>query len=140
MKSMSVSKGKLAHESASSGDDISNYSATLSPAYAGICQKLRDEIDAALPHATSKIWHGSPVWFVGENPVTGYHTTAKKGVNLLFWSGQMFDEPMLKATGKFQAAQIQFNDAEEIDLKSLRGWLNKASSIIWDYKNLCRPK
>jgi hypothetical protein len=123
-----------------SSDAITGYASSLSTAHAAICQQLRAEIDASLPKATSRIWHGSPVWFVGGNPVTGYHTTAKKGVNLLFWSGQMFDEPLLRASGKFKAAQIHFGNESEIDLKALRRWLEKCGTIIWDYKNLCRPR
>ena len=56
-----------------------------------------------LPKAISTIWHGSPVWFIGENPVVGYHVTPKH-VNLLFWSGQAFGEPALKAAGKVRCS------------------------------------
>ena len=33
-----------------------------------ICKKLRAEITRVLPKATSKVWHGAPVWFVSETP------------------------------------------------------------------------
>src|SRR6188474_2045887 len=92
---------------AQSADEIDGYAKTLSANDVAICRALRTEIDAALPKATSKIWHGSPVWFVGENPVVGYNA-ARKQVNLLFWSGQSFGDPALKAVGKFAAAQTQF--------------------------------
>lgn len=119
-------------------DPIAVYTTALSPAHAAVCQQLRAEIERALPKATSKIWHGRPVWFIDDTPVTGYHITAKRGVNLLFWSGQLFDEPRLTAAGKFKAAQIQYNVAGEIDVKALRRWLKKCSTLIWDYKNLCK--
>ena len=121
-------------------DAIAAYTAALSPAHAAVCQQLRAEIDRALPKAVSKLWHGHPVWFIDDTPVTGFNITAKKGVSLLFWSGQLFEEPLLIALGKFKAAQIQYNDVSEIDAKALRRWLKKSSTIIWDYKNLCRPK
>lgn len=121
-------------------DDIAAYSASLTSAHTTVCERLRIEIDMALPKSTSKIWHGSPVWFIDGNPVVGYHSTARRGVNLLFWSGQLFDEPLLCAAGKFKAAQIQYNDAGEIDSVPLRRWLKKCRTIIWDYKNLCNPK
>ena len=70
--------------------------------------------------------------------MAGYNVTAKKGVNLLFWNGQSFDEPALKAAGKFKAAQIQFTDESEIDVKALRRWLKKARTDIWDYRGLCK--
>ena len=81
-----------------------------------------------------------PVWFVGENPVVGFNVTAQKGVNLLFWNGQSFGEPALKAAGKFKAAQIQFTDGTQIDLKMLRRWLKKAGTDIWDYSGICKRK
>jgi hypothetical protein len=114
-------------------DAIAGYSNEQSPKDAAICQALRTEIDAALPQATSKIWHGSPVWFIGENPVVGYSVTPNH-VNLLFWSGQSFGEPALKAAGKFAAAQTQFTEISQIDPTALRRWLNKASTDIWDYQ------
>ena len=120
-------------------DTIATYTAALAPAHAAVCQQLRSEIDKALPKATSRLWHGHPVWFINETPVTGFNITAKKGVNLLFWSGQLFDEPLLIAAGKFKAAQIQYHIVSEIDVKPLRRWLKMCSTIIWDYKNLCKP-
>ena len=119
-------------------DVVAHYAETQTAEHAAICHALRAQIDAALPKAASKIWHGNPVWFIGENPVAGYNVTAKKGVNLLFWNGQSFDEPALKAAGKFKAAQIQFTDESEIDVKALRRWLKKARTDIWDYRGLCK--
>lgn len=113
---------------------ITHYAESLSASHAAICRVLRKEIDAALPKAASKIWHGSPVWFIGENPVVGYNATPKH-VNLLFWSGQSFGEPALKPAGKFAAAQIRFTDASQIDPRALRRWLKKASAEIWDYQS-----
>ena len=49
---------------------------------AAICDRLRKNIDAALPQATSKIWHAIPVWLVGENVAVGY-TVRKSGVMLM---------------------------------------------------------
>ena len=119
---------------ASDGDHgIDGYTKAQSRKDAAICQTLRAEIEAALPKATSKIWHGSPVWFIGENPVVGYNVTPKH-VNLLFWSGQSFGEPALKAAGKFAAAQVQFTEVSQIDPKTLRRWLKKARTDIFDYR------
>src|SRR5262249_46180286 len=68
----------------SKGDSsIPAYSQAQPLALRPICDVLRELIDSALPKATSKIWHGSPVWFMDENPVVGYKATAKT-VNLLF--------------------------------------------------------
>ncbi len=76
-----------------------------------------------------------PVWFVGEDPVVGYKSNGKN-VNLLFWNGQAFNEPELRAAGKHKAAQIQFTDIAQIDQKALRRWIGKAGKEIWDYADL----
>jgi hypothetical protein len=112
-------------------DSVAVYSADLSPVFREICDTLHGLIDAALPKATSKIWHGGPVWFDGENPVVGYDARAK-GVNLLFWNGRAFDEPDLKPAGKYGAAEATFTDATEIDPKTVRRWLKKAKANVFD--------
>lgn len=114
-------------------ETVETYTKALSAADAGICRLLQKEIDAALPKAVSKIWHGAPVWFVGDNPVVGYNATAKH-VNLLFWSGQMFADPALKPVGKFKAAQVQFTDESQVDRKALTKWLTSSRVRIWDYQ------
>jgi hypothetical protein len=103
-----------------------------------ICDRLRDEIDAGLPSAESKIWHAHPVWFLEGNPVAGY-SKLKAGIRLMFWSGADFDEAGLRAgTGKFKDASITYTSADQIDIGDLRRWLRKAERIQWDYKNLMR--
>lgn len=137
---MMKSKTAVSKQESGSIDAISRYAKAQLAEHAEVIRVLRSEIDASLPAATSKIWHAIPVWFVGGNPVVGYNITAKKLVNLLFWNGQAFDEPALKAAGQFKAAQIQFKDVSEIDPKILRLWLKKAGTMIWDYQGMCKGK
>ena len=135
-----MAKGIKANSTEShDADAIALYADSQTAAHAAICRMLHKEIRDALPGAASKIWHAFPVWFVGENPVVGYKATSKH-VNLLFWSGQSFDEPDLKPAGKFKAAQIQFTDTSQIDAKPLRRWLKKAAENIWDYKSICKRR
>lgn len=122
-----------------SNDAISAYVGALEGEFRAICELLRSEIDTALKGAASKIWHAIPVWFIDENPVVGYKA-ASKHVNLLFWSGQSFNEPGLTAAGKFKAAQAKFTEVNQVDLKQLRRWLKKARTEIWDYKGLRQGK
>jgi hypothetical protein len=112
---------------------IAAYSQAQPLAFRTMCDVLRELIVAALPKATSKVWHGSPVWFIDDNPVVGYNATAKT-VNLLFWNGQAFDEPDLKPVGKYRAAQAIFGDAAEIDAKVIRRLLKKAKADVFDSK------
>src|SRR5262245_29063459 len=121
-----------------SGDErITAYSQTQPTAFRTMCDLLRDLIEKALPGATSRVWHGSPVWFIGDNPVVGYNATAKT-VNLLFWNGQVFDEDGLQPVGKYRAAQAKFTDAAEIDPKVIRRWLKKAKLDVFDSKAFFR--
>jgi len=113
-------------------DAIATYNAALDPSRAAICDRLRQLIDAALPQATSKIWHAIPVWWVGENVVVGY-TERKTGVMLMFWNGQRFDEPELEASGSFHMAQIGYDDVAQIDETKIARWLEKAATNIWDF-------
>ena len=130
---LKVSEMKTIEGDASGGHQIVAYSQAQPPAFRAICEALRGLIDAALPKATSKVWHGSPVWFIEGNPVVGYSATAK-AVSLLFWNGRAFDEPGLKPVGKYRAAQVVFEDAAEIDLQAIRRCLKKARSDVLDSK------
>jgi hypothetical protein len=126
------SRESRAVEASPNGDDqIAAYSEAQPLPFRAICDALRKLIDTAIPKATSKVWHGSPVWFIDDNPVVGYNATAKT-VNLLFWNGHAFDEPGLKPVGKYRAAQAMFGDAADIDPKVIRRWLKKAKSDVFD--------
>jgi hypothetical protein len=128
-----TSKSASAHEGTEGNDPIGAYSRAQSNEIGELCDRLRALIDGAIPKATSRVWHGSPVWFLDENPVVGYSATAKL-VKLLFWNGQAFDEPALKPVGKYRAAHAVFSDATEIDAKAIRRWLKKAKTDILDSK------
>ena len=104
-----------------------------------ICDTLAKIIDTALPDAESKIWHGAPVWFVDGNPIVGY-SKLKDSVQLLFWSGQSFDELGLKAEGKFKAAEARYTSVDQIDEALLTRWLQKSLEIQWDYKNIVKNR
>lgn len=104
-----------------------------------ICDLLAQEIARALPDAENKIWHGSPVWFIADNPIVGYGVL-KNCVRLLFWSGRSFDEPGLQPEGTFKAAEARYTSVDQVDTNDLARWLEKARSIQWDYKNIRRRR
>ncbi|PRD44584.1 DUF1801 domain-containing protein [Sphingobacterium haloxyli] len=120
--------------------DIKLYNERLSTEEARICTFLAEEINRALPEATSKIWHRHPVWFLDDNPVVGYNKL-KGGIRLMFWSGESFEEERLvSGTGKFKDAHIYVNSIDMLNLEELTRWLSKARDIQWDYKNVVRRK
>jgi hypothetical protein len=118
---------------------ISLYNSSQKGEDKAICAMLRKEIAKALPKATSKVWHGSPVWFLDENPVVGY-SVRKAGVTVLFWSGQSFGEEGLSVEGSFKAAQVVYGAKADIRVTPLRRYLRKAKQIQWDYKNIVKRR
>jgi hypothetical protein len=102
-----------------------------------VCDRLAELIAGSLLGAESKVWHGAPVWFLQGNPIAGYSVT-KKGVQLLFWSGQSFDGPGLEPIGKFKAAGKYFTTPSQIDNTVVNDWLGKSKTIQWDYKNIIK--
>jgi hypothetical protein len=120
-------------------NSIQSYNNSQSDGNRAICELLHQEIDDALPDAESKIWHGAPVWFLSGNPIVGYWVR-KDTVQLLFWSGQSFDEPDLKPEGTFKAAEARYATEGEINTDALRRWLNKSKNIQWDYKNIVKRR
>jgi hypothetical protein len=61
-------------------------------------------------------------------------------VQLLFWSGQSFDEPGLKPEGSFKASEAWLTAPGGLDEGDLRRWLGKARVIQWDYANIVKRK
>ncbi len=119
--------------------EISAYNLSHDKDENAVCELLMQEINSKLSEAESKIWHGSPVWFLNDNPIVGY-SVLKRGVQLLFWSGQSFDEEALSPVGKHKAAEIIYTKAEQIDREDLKSWLSKSKKIQWDYKNIVKNK
>lgn len=71
------------------------------------------------------------MWLIGENPVVGY-SVRQQNVDLMFWSGQLFGEPLLKPVGKDKAAHISFGRDSDISQPELRRLLKKAGTILLD--------
>lgn len=120
-------------------EDIKKYNSELSPEDKKICDKLAEIITQNLDSSQSKIWHKHPVWFINGNPIVGY-SKLKNSVQLLFWSGQSFDEENLQVEGTFKAAKVNYNSVDEINEKDLIRWLKKSEKIQWDYKNIVKRK
>ncbi|HYD35695.1 MAG TPA: DUF1801 domain-containing protein [Vitreimonas sp.] len=119
--------------------DIQAYHNTLTDEDKAICELLAKTINASLPEAESKMWHARPVWFLEGNPVVGY-AKLKHNIQLLFWSGQSFNEPNLQTEGTFKAAQARYTSIDQINVDDLKRWLEKARDIQWDYKNIVKRK
>jgi hypothetical protein len=119
--------------------DIQSYNDSLSAEDKAICDLLADVITSNLAATENKLWHGHPVWFIDGNPIVGY-AKRKNDVQLLFWSGQSFDEPGLEVEGTFKAAQVRYTSSDQINKEDLKRWLKKSEEIQWDYKNIVKRK
>lgn len=121
-------------------NSIIAYNLKQESGFSMICEQLSTIIQSQLSGAESKLWHAHPVWFLDGNPIVGY-SKQKRGIRLMFWSGQDFDEPNLNVQGeKFKDASIFYTDVSQIDTLALERWLQKAQMIQWDYKNLVKRK
>ncbi len=59
----------------------------------------------------------------------------------MFWSGADFNEESLPVLGvKFKDASVFYNHIAEINLEALSRWIQKSSTIQWDYKNIVKRK
>lgn len=105
-----------------------------------ICDFLESSINKSLKKNESKVWHGSPVWFINGNPIVAYSVRKNSSVSLMFFSGQSFEEESLRPEGKFKAAEIFYTNVKEIKITHLKRWLKKAEAIQWDYKNIVKNK
>ncbi len=120
-------------------EEIMRYHSLFSIKDQQICQLLAEGINANLPDSQCNIWHGSPVWFIDDNPIVGY-TKLKDCIQLLFWSGQSFDVEGLGPVGKYKAAEVRYVESDEINSVQLSQWLRLSVSIQWDYRNIVKRR
>lgn len=119
--------------------NIQDYNGAQSGEYKEICELLYSTINGTVSGTTSKVWHSHPVWFINGNPVVGY-AKLKDSVQLLFWSGQSFDENGLTPEGTFKAAEARYTAISQIDTSLLKRWLKQAETVQWDYKNIVKNR
>ena len=119
---------------------ISKYNTLHIKNVSEICVFLELQIHKNLKKSESKIWHGSPVWFIEGNPIVSYSVRKGDKVSLMFFSGKSFDEIDLQPEGKFKAAEILYTNVQEIQVPHLTRWLKKSMVIQWDYKNIVKRK
>ena len=119
--------------------DIQSYNDSQANTDREICNLLASAICGSLHIAENKIWHGHPVWFLDGNPMVGY-SKLKNCIQLLFWSGQSFEEEALQQEGSFKAAAMRYTSVEQLNKKDLSSWFKKAIAIQWNYKNIIKHK
>ncbi len=111
-------------------DPVTSYLTNLNDALREAGEKLRTVIDSALPEATAAMWHGHPVWGVGDRPgrapiclVKAYPSYLTFGV----WQGQdVEDRSGRLVPGARRMASVKLRTVDEIDPGLFHGWLRRA--------------
>ena len=87
-------------------------------------------LDDELPGATTKLYHGIPVWCVGDEPTIGIKP-AKAHLSVLFFRGQRIADPTgtLVASGSFEMASVKLASPADLDENALRAWVREARRI-----------
>lgn len=112
--------------------DIGDYLNSLDTPLREIGLQARKVIDAALPDATSAMWHGHPVWGLGapgKQPICllkAYTSYVTFGL----WRGQDITDP----SGRLQAgarrmASVKLKSTEDIDEALFTDWLRQAYAL-----------
>jgi hypothetical protein len=91
---------------------------------------VTDIIDGELPEATTKVYHGVPVWCVGDEPTIGVKP-AKAHVSVLFFRGQRIADGTgaLVASGSFEMASVKLAGLADLDEDALRTWVRAAKEL-----------
>jgi hypothetical protein len=120
-------------------DEITKFNNELDSSARAACDTIRELLDDALGREGSKLYHGAPVWFLDGNPIAGY-SIKKEGIAVLFWSGQGFVEPGLRAVGKYKAAELLVPEGRAVPVEPMKKWLAESKRVMWDYKNLAKKQ
>ena len=119
--------------------EIDAFDSELNELQKTICIDLHGLIESNLKNSTSKLYHGSPVWFIKDNPIVGY-SIKKEGVSLLLWSEQSFLNKGLKAVGKYKAAEVILKNTDSIDKAKIKEWITESNEVQWNYKDIIKNK
>ncbi|MGS2613486.1 DUF1801 domain-containing protein [Micromonospora sp. LZ34] len=112
---------------------VTDYLAGLDGPLREIGEKLRPVIESALPGATGAMWHGHPVWGLGEKPgqrpvclVKAYGGYVTFGL----WRGQEVDDPSGRlAPGARQMASVKLRALADVDPALFTDWLRQAYGL-----------
>lgn len=86
---------------------------------------LRELLDANVPQATGRVYHGHPIWLVDKTMVAGFKAYTSS-VTFMLWQGQDVDDP----TGRLQLgargmASVKLSDETDVDVIAFASWLKQ---------------
>ncbi|WP_341717526.1 DUF1801 domain-containing protein [Micromonospora sp. FIMYZ51] len=95
--------------------------------------QLRTVIEETLPEATGAVWHGHPVWGLGERPGAQPICLLKPYASYLafgLWRGQELTDPSGRLIpGARRMASVRLRDAADVDQVLFAGWLRQAYEL-----------
>ncbi|WP_262284915.1 DUF1801 domain-containing protein [Micromonospora sp. MA102] len=114
-------------------DPVTTYLTGLDAPRRGTGEKLRSVVEAALPEATGAMWHGQPVWGLGDRPgktplclVKAYPAYVTFGL----WRGQdVADDSGRLVSGARRMSSVKLHGVDEIDPELFTGWLRAAYAL-----------
>ncbi|MBM7490761.1 DUF1801 domain-containing protein [Micromonospora luteifusca] len=112
---------------------IDEYLAGLAGPLREIGEKLTPIIADALPGATGAIWHGHPVWSLGDRPgqrPVCFFKAYRAYVTFGLWRGQEIADPSGRLAPAARAmATVQLRDVADLDPALFAGWLGAAAAL-----------
>ncbi|MEV0154350.1 DUF1801 domain-containing protein [Micromonospora sp. NPDC050686] len=112
---------------------VSDHLTTLDPPLRHLAEELRTVIEAALPEAAGAVWHGHPVWGLGDKPgrqpvclVKGYSSYVTFGL----WRGQDIEDRSGRLVpGARRMASVRLRGVADVDPDLFTGWLRQAYAL-----------
>lgn len=105
--------------------DIDDHLAALGAPARGIATQLRSLLDAALPDAEARLWHGHPVWMAGRQPLAGFKAHSGH-VTFMIWHGGPVDDPAGRLAIGPHMATVKLRADDDVDAPAFAGWLHAA--------------
>lgn len=91
-----------------------------------VAERLRAVLDTGLTSAEGRMWHGHPVWLIGNTPVAGFKAYTSY-VTFMLWNGQRVDDPTGRLRpGSRNLATVKVADPSEVDETAFAAWLKQA--------------
>jgi hypothetical protein len=108
---------------------VEDYIASLQSPFREVSERLRPLIDAGLPSAKASIWHGSPVWKIGKEPVAQIKAYPSY-ISFGLFKGQSIADPSGRLeAGARDMAYAKLRSLEDISPSVFKEWLRQASEL-----------
>jgi hypothetical protein len=86
---------------------------------------LRDLLDAHLPQAEGRVYHGHPIWLVDKTMLAGFKVYSSY-VTFMIWQGQDVDDPTGRLVpGARRMASVKLASPSDVDADAFAGWLKQ---------------